>query len=528
MPNLSPISSQIRVVDKFSKAFAKMNTGLGRVNAATTRLRNGFHRLNQEANVGKRWKNLKTQTGTLAKRLTFIGGAATAAAGGLYAMVNATAVAGDRIAKVSSQLGLSTDAYQELMFAADRSGVSQGVFNSSIGAFTKRLGEARVGTGGLTTFLKKFSPSLLKQMQATKTAEEGLMLLFSAMDKIEDPTMRAALASAAFSRAGIGMVNLTKNGTKEIEKLREQYRVLGGTISEDAAKASEDFIDAQTDMKLALTGVRNIIGGQLMPQVTALTRRFTEFVVQNRSKISEFSKNFARELPGRLSKLLDVSMALGRGFLALARVVDRTANAVGGYENLVKIVIALMAVKWVLAVGQMTSSLVQLGTKGIPMAVTGLKSMAPLLSNVGGMVAGLAGKIGGLTSAAGGLGALAGQGAMVAAAGAAGYGVGTLANKGLGAAADKLSGGKYKGDGWFGDWLYDQIHGADEKLQKQEFERNMQDMKARNDLIRQMVKQGLSRSEIKIRLENMPKGTRVSSDGDAVTDLSMGYAMATP
>lgn len=207
-------------------------------------------------------------------------------------------------------------------------------------------------------------------------------------------------------------------------------------------------------------------------------------------------------------------------------MIDRIANAVGGYENLVKIVIALMAVKWVLAVGQMGASLVQLATKGLPMAMTGLKAMTPLLSNVGGMVAGLAGKIGGLTSAAGGLGALAGQGALVAGAGAAGYGVGTLANKGLGAAADKLSGGKYKGDGWFGDWLYDQINGADEKLKQQEYERNMAEIKARQAMALELKKQGLSKSEIKIRMENMPKGTRVTTDGDAVTDTSIGYAGA--
>jgi hypothetical protein len=37
-----------------------------------------------------------------------------------------------------------------------------------------------------------------------------------------------------------------------------------------------------------------------------------------------------------------------------------------------------------------------------------------------------------------------------------------------------------------------------------------------------------NQTRVKVDFANMPKGTRVSSDGDAVTDLSMGYAMATP
>jgi len=41
---------------------------------------------------------------------------------------------------------------------------------------------------------------------------------------------------------------------------------------------------------------------------------------------------------------------------------------------------------------------------------------------------------------------------MVTAAGAAGYGIGTLVNKGIG----KITGG---GDGWLGGWLYDKLHG---------------------------------------------------------------------
>ena len=43
-------------------------------------------------------------------------------------------------------------------------------------------------------------------------------------------------------------------------------------------------------------------------------------------------------------------------------------------------------------------------------------------------------------------------------AGAAGYGVGALLNEGFGWGAGKISGGKYKGEGWLGDALYDNQH----------------------------------------------------------------------
>jgi TP901 family phage tail tape measure protein len=41
---------------------------------------------------------------------------------------------------------------------------------------------------------------------------------------------------------------------------------------------------------------------------------------------------------------------------------------------------------------------------------------------------------------------------------AGGYAIGTLINIGIGAVSDKVSGGKYKGSGAIGEWLYDVIH----------------------------------------------------------------------
>jgi hypothetical protein len=83
----------------------------------------------------------------------------------------------------------------------------------------------------------------------------------------------------------------------------------------------------------------------------------------------------------------------------------------------------------------------------------------------GGVAAGAAG--GGLLSKAwgaarGGLGRAGGAIARSApwlaggaAAGAAGYGVGTLLNKGMGKLSGLVTGGKYEGDGWLGEAVYD-------------------------------------------------------------------------
>ena len=53
---------------------------------------------------------------------------------------------------------------------------------------------------------------------------------------------------------------------------------------------------------------------------------------------------------------------------------------------------------------------------------------------------------------------LASRAGFVGLAGAGGYLVGTGLNKGMGAIAGGVSQGRYKGDGWMGEMLYDLIH----------------------------------------------------------------------
>ena len=69
----------------------------------------------------------------------------------LKAMTNSM----DAIGKTADQIGMATGALQELSFVAEGAGVSQGKFTSSMERFSKRLGEAEMGTGAAKKALKE-------------------------------------------------------------------------------------------------------------------------------------------------------------------------------------------------------------------------------------------------------------------------------------------------------------------------------------------------------------------------------------
>jgi len=178
----------------------------------------------------------------------------------------------DEIAKTADRIGITTDALQEYRFAADLAGVSQANLDSALEAFSKRLGEARAGTGTLTTFLAKLDQGLLTQVRSAGSVDEAFTLILRAMAGLEHQADRTALSAAAFGRsAGIEMANLVRHGTSEMEAARRKARELGIVLSEDLLRGAELAKDQLTILATVIKAnfTRGLISG--------FTDQFTTF-----------------------------------------------------------------------------------------------------------------------------------------------------------------------------------------------------------------------------------------------------------
>ena len=152
----------------------------------------------------------------------------------------------DEIGKKADQIGLTTDALQELRFVAEGAGVSQEKFTSSMERFSKRLGEAEMGTGAAKKALEELG---LKAEDLTAISlDEALGVVADKMALIEQPTERAATAAALFGREGVAMVNMLRDGSQSLEKMRASARDAGAVIDEDLIRSAEG---AQTRLDAA-------------------------------------------------------------------------------------------------------------------------------------------------------------------------------------------------------------------------------------------------------------------------------------
>ena len=385
------LQAQGRAVDHLDREYEDLERTL----ASLTRKQERWARaMRASSRVGSDFSRMTADVGRTVRRVGFL---AAGAATGLFALTNSTASLGDTVAKNARKFGMGIEAYQELRFAAERSGVSVETFDSSMTAFTKRMGEAAQGTGAARDALKALGLPIEKIKHLKP--EDQLTLIAERLQHVESPAERAAIASDLFSRAGVGMVNMLGDGSKGLDDLRKRARELGHVLDEDAARSSEAFKDAQLDAQLAVGGLKNTIGSEFLPVVTGAMRQFSDWTAANREDVKAFAGTAAEKLGDVLPKVGAMAKGMGEVASTIGRVVSKTADLVGGWQNFGVVIGGVLASRTILSVGRFALSVGRLGaalfslTGVTPLVVAGIKAIgrALLLNPIGLAIAGIAG-----------------------------------------------------------------------------------------------------------------------------------------
>lgn len=168
-----------------------------------------------------------------------IGTSATALSVAFVNGVKDTANLGDEIDKASQKMGIATDTYQELAYAAELSGTNMGT-------------------------LQRASKELL---------ESGSDLpLTDALLECADAIDPVAKASEMFGeRVAMELTPMLNTGADGIRGMMQEARDYGMVMSNDAVKASAKFNDSITKMKGTVTGLKNTMMSQFLPSMTSIT-----------------------------------------------------------------------------------------------------------------------------------------------------------------------------------------------------------------------------------------------------------------
>lgn len=261
-----------------------------------------------------------------------------AAGGAALALANKYASMGDHIAKTATKLGVSTDALQELDYWAGQNGISSGSMERAVGRLNQRIGRAVQGNEKYSEAFKNLGVEITDSNGKIKATEAVLGDTIAALRSIEDPAMQSAMAAEVFgTKMARDLMPALQDGSLSIEEAKEKIHELGGVMSEDAARASEQYTDAMDDLKRSFGGVWMSLANQLIPivvnklipalqeHVIPLARRLAEAV----GRLIEWFGNLNPTLQKVIGIIVGLAVAIGPVLVVAGKLIGIIGAVVG-------------------------------------------------------------------------------------------------------------------------------------------------------------------------------------------------------
>jgi TP901 family phage tail tape measure protein len=170
-----------------------------------------------------------------------------------------------QIGKTSSYLGVTTDALQELRYAAEKSGVTIDALDDSLKELQIRAFDAKSGEGEAA---EAFQTLGVSATDAAGRIRKPLELLDEVADKLlQLPTQsdRLWVADAVFGDEGATVLKMLKEGSQGLRDMRAEARALGITLDQDTIKKAQELNGNLKRLRVTSQGITNTFVSSLLP-----------------------------------------------------------------------------------------------------------------------------------------------------------------------------------------------------------------------------------------------------------------------
>jgi len=152
----------------------------------------------------------------------------------------------DDIGKVADKLGVTTDFLQRMQFAAEQTGIATNTLNMGLQRFTRRVAEARNGTGEAKAALEQLGIALNDSEGNARSIEDVLADVSDGLANTADSGEKVRLAFKFFDSEGVALVSTLGDGAAALKALTESAT---GVIPEDTIRKAEEFNDTMNRLK---------------------------------------------------------------------------------------------------------------------------------------------------------------------------------------------------------------------------------------------------------------------------------------
>jgi len=203
----------------------------------------------------------------------------------------------DRLAKVSSKLGVTVDSLIGLQHAANQTGVASEKLNMGLQRMVRRVSEAAKGTGEAKDAIRELGLNAARL--SNLSPDQQFARIADAMSRISSQSDRVRLAFKLFDSEGVDLVNTLRLGSVGLRAMADDAKNLGLTVGDQAGKI-ERFNDQMDRLRKlgtgairgalpAITGASEVLEGFMLPRSGSRTRVNSE---RGKSVYEEFVGSF--------------------------------------------------------------------------------------------------------------------------------------------------------------------------------------------------------------------------------------------
>lgn len=161
-------------------------------------------------------------------------------AGRIYNFTRSIADATDEIGRNAKTIGISTEAYQKLAYAAKMSDVEIESVMMGMKKLSQSMADAKVGTGTAGNTFKSLGIDMQDPVMAGIQLDEMLLKIADGLENVASPAMKLNKILELTGKGGMAMAPFFNQGRKAIEEFYKTAEKTGKVLSDDVIKKGEE------------------------------------------------------------------------------------------------------------------------------------------------------------------------------------------------------------------------------------------------------------------------------------------------
>lgn len=346
----------IEAIDNATKKIRAVNDAVEKSQAPLRRARAAARDLFNEAG----WTKLQKQWGVINERGSALWStvrryavgfaAVSAAAGGAFFGVKRTIDEIDRTNDVAKKLGMGVEQLQRMGYAAQLNGSNAEEMGQALQFLSQNMVEAINGSKESVLWFSRVGLTVqqLRKMNAAQVFEAIADKFAKVGDARGNAEKKIAVMRALMGRGGAELKQVLDLGSAGLQTFYKEAERLGAVIDGETAGAMADFNDNFDRLTFSIRGVMATIAKYALPSLDAMVKRFTEMNVSSRQALGERLGRAMGDLVTRFPAFLTSLGQISETMAKLAVASDRVAQAMGGWDNALMAIAAILGARVVI------------------------------------------------------------------------------------------------------------------------------------------------------------------------------------